>query len=50
MPVMAASPAAEISTLMAGGMKPLLPEEAQSAVVVPVAQKKPSLLRRFGKH
>jgi pilus assembly protein CpaE len=50
MPVMAASPAAEISTLMAGGMTPLLPEEAQSAVVVPVAQKKPSLLRRFGKH
>jgi pilus assembly protein CpaE len=50
MPVMAASPAAEISTLMAGGMKPLLPEEAQSAVVVPVAQKKPSLIRRFGKH
>jgi pilus assembly protein CpaE len=50
MPVMAASPAAEISTLMVGGMKPLLPEDVQASVVIPTAQKRTSLLRRFGKH
>lgn len=51
MPVMAASPTAEISSLMAGGMKLLLPEEAQATVVADTAMpKKQSLLRRLTKH
>ncbi len=49
MPVMAASPTAQISTLMAGGMKLLLPEEAQAAVTVDAPDKKPSLLKRLTK-
>ena len=41
MPVMAASPQAEISRLMTSGMRPLLPPEAQSKVeeVVPVKKR-----------
>ncbi|MDP1819651.1 MAG: AAA family ATPase [Acidimicrobiales bacterium] len=47
MPVMAASPTAEISSLMAGGMKLVLPEEAQAQIVAETTHKKPSLLRRL---
>ncbi|HEV3225915.1 MAG TPA: AAA family ATPase, partial [Acidimicrobiales bacterium] len=46
MPVMAASPQAEISRLMASGMKPLLPVEAQSKVEDVVPQKKRGLFNR----
>jgi pilus assembly protein CpaE len=49
MPVMAASPTAPISSLMAGGMKLLLPEDARSAVSSDAAAKKPSLLQRLTK-
>ena len=47
MPVMAASPTAEISVLMSGGMKLLLPEDQQSTVEVEAPPKKQSLLRRW---
>jgi pilus assembly protein CpaE len=47
MPVMAASPTAEISSLMAGGMKLVLPEDQQAVVTVETTPKKPSLLRRW---
>jgi pilus assembly protein CpaE len=50
MPVIAASPTAEISALMAGGMKLLLPEDEQAAVTSEVTPKKQSLLRRWAKH
>jgi pilus assembly protein CpaE len=40
MPVMAASPQAEISRLMSGGMKKLLPADAQSKVVDEVVPRK----------
>jgi pilus assembly protein CpaE len=47
MPVMAASPTAEISVLMSHGMKLLLPEEQQASVDVETTPKKQSLLRRW---
>lgn len=47
MPVMAASPTAEISSRMAGGMKLLLPESMQSTVTTETAVQKKSFLRRF---
>lgn len=47
MPVMAASPTAEISVLMTNGMKGLLPEEEQQRIIVETPAKKPSLLRRW---
>ena len=50
MPVMAASPTAEISSLMAGGMRLVLPEEAQAQIAAETTQKKQSLLRRWSKH
>jgi pilus assembly protein CpaE len=50
MPVMAASPTAEISVLMSGGMKLLLSEEAQATVVAEAPPKKQSLFRRLAKH
>jgi pilus assembly protein CpaE len=50
MPVIAASPTAEISALMANGMKLLLPEDEQEAVALEVAPKKQSLFRRWAKH
>lgn len=50
MPVIAASPTAEVSALMAGGMRLLLPEDEQAAVMTEVTPKKPSLLRRWAKH
>jgi pilus assembly protein CpaE len=46
MPVMAASPGAEISRLMTTGMKPVLPAEAQLKVEDGPADKKPGLFRR----
>jgi len=46
MPVMAASPQAEISRLMTSGMKPLLPPEAQAKVEDVVLQKKRGLFGR----
>jgi pilus assembly protein CpaE len=46
MPVMAASPTAEISSLMAGGMKLVLPPDVQAVVDVETAQKKQSFFRR----
>jgi len=46
MPVMAASPNAEISSLMAGGMKLVLPSDVQAVVDVETAQKKQSFFRR----
>jgi pilus assembly protein CpaE len=48
MPVMAASPTAEISTLMAGGMQLILPEDARGDVITE-SPKKTSLLRRWAK-
>jgi pilus assembly protein CpaE len=47
MPVMAASPTAEISVLMANGMKLVLPEEQQAQVTVETVPKKQSRLRRW---
>jgi pilus assembly protein CpaE len=49
MPVMAASPDAEISRLMAGGMKLVLPEDLQAQVAEEIAPKKAGLRRLFGK-
>jgi pilus assembly protein CpaE len=49
MPVMAASPDAEISRLMAGGMKFVLPADLQAQVVEETAPKKAGLRRLFGK-
>ena len=49
MPVMAASPTAEISTLMAGGMKLVLPEDLQARVDVDTTPKKTSFFRRKSK-
>lgn len=49
MPVMAASPTAEISSLMAGGMKLILPEAMQARVTAETTPKKSSLFRRRGK-
>jgi pilus assembly protein CpaE len=46
MPVMAASPSAEISKLMTSGMKPALPTEAQTKVVDDNGSRKSSLFRR----
>jgi pilus assembly protein CpaE len=46
MPVMAASPTAEISSLMAGGMKLVLPTDVQAVVDTETAQKKQSFFRR----
>jgi pilus assembly protein CpaE len=46
MPVMAASPQAEISRLMAAGMRPLLPAEAQSKIEDVTPQKKRGLFGR----
>jgi pilus assembly protein CpaE len=46
MPVMAASPTAEISSLMAGGMKLVLPELLQARVVEETTPKKTGLFRR----
>jgi pilus assembly protein CpaE len=46
MPVMAASPQAEISRLMASGMRPLLPPEHQSKIVDDPGTAKKSLFRR----
>ena len=49
MPVMAASPDAEISRLMAGGMKLVLPADLQAQVTQETAPKKAGLRRLFGK-
>ncbi|MFL6204131.1 MAG: CpaE family protein [Acidimicrobiales bacterium] len=49
MPVMAASPNAEISSLMAGGMKLVLPEGLQQRVDADTAPKKTGLFRRKAK-
>ena len=49
MPVMAASPDAEISRLMAGGMKLVLPDDLQAQVTQQNAPKKAGLRRLFGK-
>ena len=46
MPVMAASPQAEISRLMAAGMRPLLPAEAQARVEEAPVPKKRGLFNR----
>ncbi len=46
MPVMAASPTAEISSLMAGGMKLVLPEEIQARVDADTTPKKSGFFRR----
>jgi pilus assembly protein CpaE len=46
MPVMAASPTAEISSLMAGGMKLVLPEQVQTRVTEETTAKKTGLFRR----
>jgi len=46
MPVMAASPQAEISRLMATGMRPLLPAEAQARIEEAPAPKKRGLFAR----
>ncbi len=46
MPVMAASPTAEISSLMAAGMKLVLPESLQTRVVAETTPKKQGLFRR----
>jgi len=48
MPVMAASPESEISRLMAGGMKNVLPEGLQAQIAQEVAPKKVGLRRLFG--
>ncbi|MEO7428342.1 MAG: AAA family ATPase [Acidimicrobiales bacterium] len=47
MPVMAASPTSEISSLMAGGMKLLLPQDLQTRVAEDTTPKKSSLFRRW---
>ena len=49
MPVMAASPTAEISSLMAAGMKLVLPEALQARVDLETTAKKPGLFRRWSK-
>jgi pilus assembly protein CpaE len=49
MPVMAASPTAEISSLMAGGMKLVLPEALQERVTEETTPKKAGLFRRRSK-
>ena len=49
MPVMAASPTAEISSLMAGGMKLVLPEALQGRVSEETTPKKAGLFRRRSK-
>jgi len=49
MPVMAASPEAEISRLMAGGMKLVLPDDLRAQVTQEIAPKKSGLRRIFGK-
>jgi pilus assembly protein CpaE len=49
MPVMAASPDAEISRLMAGGMKLVLPEDLQAQITQETAPKKAGLRRLFSK-
>jgi len=49
MPVMAASPTAEISSLMAGGMKLVLPPDVQARVDADTTPKKPGLFRRKAK-
>jgi hypothetical protein len=49
MPVMAASPTAEISSRMAAGMKLLLPEDERDRVATETAQKKQSLFQRMTK-
>lgn len=46
MPVMAASPTAPISSLMAGGMKLVLPDDLQTQVDADTTPKKPGLFRR----
>ena len=46
MPVMAASPTAEISSLMAGGMKLVLPEDVQLRVDAETTPKKTGFFRR----
>jgi len=46
MPVMAASPTSEISSLMAGGMKLVLPDLLQARVVEETTPKKTGLFRR----
>jgi pilus assembly protein CpaE len=46
MPVMAASPTAEISSLMAGGMKLVLPEDVQLRVDADTTPKKTGFFRR----
>jgi hypothetical protein len=47
MPVMAASPTAEISSRMANGMKNILPEGMQATVTTETTPQKKSFLRRF---
>lgn len=49
MPVMAASPDAEISRLMAGGMKLVLAEDLQAQITQETAPKKAGFRRLFGK-
>lgn len=49
MPVMAASPTAEISRLLASGMKPILPEPLQARVVTETAPRRQGLFRRRSK-
>ena len=46
MPVMASSPASEISVLLAGGLKRLLPADAQAQIATEVPQSKRNLFRR----
>lgn len=49
MPVMAASPTAEISSLMAGGMKLVLPESVQIRVTEETTPKRTGLFHRWSK-
>jgi hypothetical protein len=49
MPVMAASPTAEISSLMAAGMKLVLPESLRARVDAETTPKKTGLFRRWAK-
>jgi MinD-like ATPase involved in chromosome partitioning or flagellar assembly len=49
MPVMAASPTADISSRMAAGMKLVLPEDVQVRVAEETATKKPSMFSRWSK-
>jgi pilus assembly protein CpaE len=49
MPVMTASPDAEISRLMAGGMKLVLPADLQAQITQETTSKKAGLRRLFGK-